>query len=100
VDAGFGQQRAPMGDRSLAPGDRLLVQSGGFQVPVDPLQTAEADGLSTLRAVENADIVHRQLLLNAVRRGRLAHPGWPARFLASSSGWSADRALPLQSAAK
>ena len=74
MHAGLGQKRAALHELGLAPGQGLLVERGRLEIPVDPLEVAEAGGLGALRAVEDADIFHGRLLLIAGHRAA----GWAA----------------------
>ena len=58
MHAGLRQKRAALHQLGFATLERLLVEGRRLQVPVDFLEIPKADGLSALRAVEDADSVH------------------------------------------
>jgi hypothetical protein len=68
MHAGFGQERAAPDELGLPSGQGLLVERGRLEIPIDPFQVAEPEGLSAHGAVEDADIIHGRLLLIASLR--------------------------------
>src|SRR5262245_20857912 len=70
MDAGIGQQRAAFADLRLAAADGFLVEARCPEIPEHAFEPPKAEGLGTMGAVENADILHG----DPPRRSRIGSP--------------------------
>ena len=58
MDARVGVDGAALDELRLAARDRVLVEAGSAEVPMHALEVAEAERVSAVRAVEDAEVLH------------------------------------------